>query len=401
MKSNFPAAIIVVACACLPVQVLAQDSSAPASQKEDFKFETVRQLPVTSVKNQSGTGTCWCFAVTSFMESEALRKGFVGDLDLAEMYTVYNAYQDRAEKYIRVDGAMNFGEGSSFGDVLTIMDKYGAVPESEMRGLNYGSERHNHRELSAGLAGYVEGISHVKGNLTPVWKQGVKAILDCYLGPAPETFSVDGVEYTPHTYFESLGIDPSDYVELTSWTHLSMYEKHPIESADNWRWETAYNIPLDEFMAVMDNSIEKGYTFAWGSDVSEIGFTRDGIGIVPDMKALAETSGSDQARWTGAPDGRSGMPRITGPMKELEVTPEMRQEEYEDKNTTEDHAMHAFGIARDQNGTEYFMIKNSWGETGRYKGIWYVSKTFVRYKTLAIMVHKDAIPEAIRAKLGI
>lgn len=397
MKKSLITLVSAMALLSVPMTMSAQ--GAPAAKEDGFKFEVIKQLPITSVKNQSNTGTCWCFAVTSFMESEALRKGYKGDLDLSEMFTVYNAYQDRAAKYVRTNKAISFSEGSSFGDVLSIMKEYGAVPESAMTGLNYGSTKHNHSELVAGLSGYVSGIANSRGALTTVWPKGVKAILDVYLGEAPETFSVNGKNYTPKTYFQSLGINPSDYVELTSWSHLSFYEQHPIESSDNWRWETAYNIPIDEFMEVLDYSINKGYTFAWGSDVSETGFTRDGIGYAPDMEAV-QAMGSDQARFQGGTT-QAARPNVNGPVKEIEVTQESRQLEYDIRNTTEDHAMHAFGIAKDQNGTKYYMIKNSWGETGKYKGIWYVSETFVKWKTLAVMVHKDAITSALKAKLGI
>ena len=391
---TFAAAALVCVCAS------AQLKDAPKEPEDGFKFEVVKQLPITSIKNQASSGTCWCFSATSFIESEILRQGYKGDdLDLAEMFTVYNAYVDKSVKYVRVDGALNFGQGSSFGDVFVTMKKYGAVPEEMMPGLNYGTEKHAHSEMESGLKAYVNAISKVPNKkLTTAWIPAVKGILSAYLGQAPETFTYKGKEYTPKSYLASLPINLDDYVDITSWTHLSYYEKHPVEVADNWRWEEAYNVPLEDLVAIIDNAIETGYTVAWASDVSEAGFTRDGIGIVPDMEAI-EAEGSDQAHWVGT--AANGRKTFNGPVTELKVDAALRQEGYENKTTTDDHGMHLFGIAKDCNGTKYYMIKNSWGETGKYKGIWYISETFLRYKTMDIMVHKDAIPKNIKKKLNL
>ena len=290
------------------------------------------------------------------------------------------------------------------GDVIYAIRDHGIVPDAEMPGLNYGTERHQHGELIAGLKGYMNGIlKNPNRKLSSAWLNGLKGILAAYLGPIPEKFNYKGVEYTPESYLKALNLNPDDYVDFTSWTHLSYYEKHPVEVADNWRWTQSWNLPLDEFVSIIDYAINNGYTVAWASDVSEQGFTRNGIGLVPDMDAIkkqAEEAGSDQAHWLGitAPGAR---PNFDKPVPELTITPEMRQQGYEEKTTTDDHGMHIYGIAKDQNGNKYYMVKNSWGETGKYKGIWYVSEAYVRYKTMDLMVHKDAIPKDIKKKIGI
>lgn len=386
------------AVALLSFGAAAQESK---EVQDGFKFETIKELPVTSVKNQASSGTCWCFSTISFLESEMMRQGCKDkDLDLSEMFVVSNAYADKAVKYVRVDGHLNYEQGSSAQDVLFVLREHGIVPDEVMPGLNYGTTRHAHSELVAGLKGFMNAIlKNPNRKLTPAWLPALKGILAAYLGPIPENFEYKGKKYTPKSYLESLPVNLDDYVDLTSWTHISYYEKHPVEVADNWRWGSAYNLPLDELVEVIYNAIDKGYTVAWGADVSETGFTRDGIGLAVDMEAL-NTVGSDQAHWVGAPDAR-GRRAINGPVKEIVVTPELRQQGYEEKSTTDDHGMHIYGIAKDAEGNKYFKVKNSWGITGKYDGIWYVSENYVRYKTMDIMVHKDAIPKDIKKKLGI
>ena len=369
-----------------------------AQQTPDYEFTVIKENPITSVKNQNRSGTCWCYSALSFVESEILRtKG--QEVDLSEMFVVGKSYRDRAVKYVRLDGHLNFAAGSSFGDVLHVINDYGIVPQSAMNGMNYGSVLPEQYELDAALKGYVSAIaSNPNKKLSTAWVNGFDGIVEAYLGEYPETFTVDGKEYTPESYRDHLGINMDDYVNITSFTHHPFYEQFVIEVPDNWRWDTAYNLPMDEMMDVMFNAIEKGYTVAWGSDVSETGFTRNGIAV-----ALAETkntSGSDQERWVGKADAPKEEAKVALP-EEVTVTQEMRQEGYDRKTTTDDHGMHIFGLAKDQNGTKYFMVKNSWGESGKYKGIWYASETFVKFKTLNIVVHKDALPKDIAKKLGI
>ena len=373
-------------------------AAVSAQQAPDYEFTVIKENPITSVKNQNRSGTCWCYSAISFVESEILRtKG--KEVDLSEMFVVGKSYRDRAVKYVRLDGHLNFAAGSSFGDVLHVINDYGIVPQSAMNGMNYGSALPEQNELDAALKGYVSAIaSNPNKKLTTAWLNGFDGIVEAYLGEYPETFTVDGVEYTPESYRDFLGINMDDYVNITSFTHHPFYEPFVIEVPDNWRWDTAYNLPMDEMMDVMFNAIEKGYTVAWGSDVSETGFTRNGLAVA--LGEAKATSGSDQERWVGKADAPKEEVKAALP-EEVTVTQEMRQEGYDRKTTTDDHGMHIFGLAKDQNGTKYFMVKNSWGETGKYKGIWYASETFVKFKTLNIVVHKDALPKDIAKKLGI
>ena len=390
---NFKTIISAAVLAMISASTFAQD--AP-----QYNFTTVKENPVTSIKNQYRSGTCWCYSALSFIESEILRtKGI--ETDLSEMFVVGRSYHDRAVKYVRLDGHLNFAAGSSFGDVLHVIDDYGIIPQSVYSGFNYGTEMPEQNELDAVLKGYVDAARrNPNKKLTTAWVNGLDGILDAYFGEAPETFTVDGVEYTPESYRDFLGINYEDYVNITSFTHHPFYEPFIIEVCDNWRWDSAYNLPMEEMMEVIYNAIDKGYTIAWGSDVSETGFTRDGLAVMPDVKAKA-TAGSDQERWVGkATEVEKEEVKAELP-KEMTITQEMRQEGYDRKTTTDDHGMHIYGTAVDQNGTKYFLVKNSWGVTGKYDGIWYASDAFVRYKTLNIVVHKDALPKHIAKKLGI
>ena len=386
--------------------------SASAQEKPkapEYEFTTVQENPITSIKNQYRSGTCWCFSALSFIESEILRtKGY--ELDLSEMFVVGKSYRDRAVKYVRLDGHLNFAAGSSFGDVLHVIDDYGIVPQEAMPGFNYGTELPKHNELDAVLKGYVDAVKkNPNRKLSTAWLNGFDGVVEAYLGEYPETFVVDCVEYTPESFREHIGFNYDDYVNLTSFTHHPFYEPFIIEVCDNWRWDSAYNLPIDELMQVMYNAIENGYTIAWGSDVSEKGFTRDGLAVL--LEEEKAKTGSDQEKWVGKEEGKEVKSEKTKKGKKDEVKPElpkeqvvtqeMRQDGYDRKTTTDDHGMHIFGLAKDQNGTNYFMVKNSWGETGKYKGIWYASDSFVRGKTLNVVVHKDALPEEIKAKLGI
>ena len=358
-------------------------------------------VPVTPVKDQAKSGTCWSFSGTAMAESELLRRG-KGVYDLSEMWIVRHTYLEKAIKYARLHGKANFSEGGTLDDVVYIVDRYGIVPETVYSGLKDGASRHSHEELSVALKAYTDAvIGNPSKRLSASWIVGLNGILDAYLGPCPEKFVYDGKEYTPKSFAESLGINPDDYVSLTSYTHHPFYTQFAIEIQDNWRNGLSWNLPLDEFMAVMDNAVKKGYTFAWGSDVSEQGFTRDGIAVMPDAAKGAELTGSDMARWTGLTAADKRKELTSRPLPEMNVTQEMRQQAFDNWETTDDHGMVIYGIAKDQNGKEYFMVKNSWGLSGKYKGIWYASKAFVAYKTMNILVHKDALPKDIAKKLGI
>jgi aminopeptidase C len=364
----------------LSISLYAQDT---LKGKAGYQFTIVKELPVTPVKNQSASGTCWCFSAISFIESELLRTG-KGEYDLSEMFVVSKSYNDRAEKYIRTHGKINFAPGSCFGDVLTVWKNYGLVPETIMPGLNYGTKNHVHKEMDEGLAGYVNSLlKNPNGKYTTAWKNAFRGILDAYLGESPQNFSFNGKEYTPGTFSKELGLNPDNYVSITSFTHHPFYTQFALEIPDNWRWDTSYNLPLDEMISIIDASIEKGYTVLWAADVSEKGFSRKGIAIFADTSAGPKAYSFEQI------------------VPEKRVTQEERQVAFDNGQTTDDHGMHLFGIAKDQQGNKYYMVKNSWGKSGDYKGIWYVSEAYLRYKTISILVHKNAIPKEIIKKAGI
>jgi aminopeptidase C len=377
-----------------------------AAQNGEYEFTVVKENPITSIKNQNRSGTCWCFSGLSFLESEAIRINKIKDKDaypdFSEMFIVSHSYQTRADKYVRLDGNLTFGPGSECEDVLHIMKDYGLVPQSVMPGLNYGTELPVHGELDAVLKAYVEAVNTLPNStLSTAWLRGFTGILDAYFGECPVKFEYQGKSYTPRSYADSYNLNADDYVSLTSFTHHPFYTKFPIEIADNWRYDQAYNLPLDELMDVLFGAIEKGYTTTWGGDVSEPGFTRNGIAVIPDTDAPASTSGSDQERWVGKDNSQPEAKAENSVPREKAISQEYRQKGFDEKTTTDDHGMQAFGIAKDQNGTRYLMIKNSWGETGKYKGIWYISESFTRAKMIDFMVHKDALPKELKAKLGI
>ncbi|MBO4585922.1 MAG: aminopeptidase [Bacteroidales bacterium] len=395
--------ILAAAVASLSIAASAQSRTAPAPvSTKDYQFTTVKENPITPVKNQYRSGTCWCFSALSFLESEAIKTKNIKDTtlypDFSEMYVIRKAYKDRALKYVRLNGKLNMAAGSDFGDVIDVAQMYGLMDQKAYTGMNYGYELPVQGELDAVLKGYVDAVvKNPNRKLTPVWPAGFDGILDAYLGEVPERFTVNGVSYTPESYRNFYRINADDYVNLTSFTHHPFYTQFAIEVEDNWRWTPAWNVPLDEFMAIIDYAVNNGYTVAWGGDVSEPGFTRDGLAILVDTEAKA-TSGSDQERWVGKADEK---PAEKAAVKEIEVNQENRQLWFDEKTSTDDHGMHLFGIAKDQNGTKYYLIKNSWGVTGAYDGIWYMSENFCKGKTLNIVVNKKAIPANIRKKLGI
>lgn len=377
----------------------AAQSAAPAVQ--ELQFTTVKELPVTSVKNQASSGTCWAFSTISFLESEAIRINKLSEdqyPDFSEFFVVSHSYADRADKYVRLDGNLTFGAGSEADDVLHVVRDYGIVPNEAMTGMNYGTALPAQSELDAVLKSYVQAVAKVPNRtLTTAWKNGFQGILDAYLGEYPETFTVNGTEYTPASYRDAMKINPDDYVTITSFTHHPFYTKFAIEVCDNWRWDEAWNLPLDEFMQVLDYALEHGYTAAWGTDCSESGFTRQGLGQLIDATAAA-APGSDQEHWVGKDDSK---PAEAAAPKEIVPTQEWRQAEFDKKTTTDDHGMHIYGIAKDQFGRKFYMVKNSWGITGKYQGMWYCSEAFVAGKSIDLVIHKDALPKDIAKKLGI
>jgi len=395
IKKLFISAVLII----FGLNAMAQKDTAVV---DSFQFTIVKQNRITSVKNQASTGTCWSFSTVGFFEAELLRMG-KPDVDLSEMFVVHHSYSDKAVKHVRMNGTSNFAEGGSFSDVAYVLKNYGIVPESEMTGLHYGEEKHRHGELDALTKAYMKVIvSNPNKKLSTVWQKGFNGILDAYLGERPTEFKVDGKTHTPLSYAKSLGLNMDDYISLTSFTHHPFYGKFIIEIPDNWRWEESYNLPLNEFMDVFDYAIDNGYTIAWGSDVSEKGFNRKGIAVNPEIK-LDNLPGSDQAKWLGISqkDMEAKIYNTLGPQPEITVTQEIRQTSFDNFQTTDDHGMVIYGTAKDINGTKYYLVKNSWGTDSKYKGIWYASESFVKHKTINILVHKDAIPKATLKKIGI
>lgn len=392
----------------MAMALLSAGAFAQEEEKKDegFVFTVVKENPITSIKNQNRAGTCWCYSTLGFLEAELLRMG-KGEYDFSEMYIVQKTYLDRADKAVRTHGDVSFAQGGSFYDVLYGMKTFGLVPEEEMRpGVMYGDTLSNHTELSAVSDAVVKAIATGKLNSlqtdaagVPLWKKAIEAVHEIYLGKAPEKFTYKGKEYTPQSFYASTGLNADDYVSLTSYTHHPFYAPFVLEIQDNWRWAQSYNLPLDEFMEVFDHAIMNGYTIAWGSDVSEQGFTRTGIAVMPDVEKIQELSGSDMAHWLKMKPEEKKL--NTKPQPQKWCTQEERQRAYDNWETTDDHGMVIYGIAKDQDGNEYYMVKNSWGKAGDYEGVWYASKAFARYKTMNIVVHKDAIPKAIRKKLGL
>ena len=378
------------------------------SSNDSLVFTTVIANPVTPIKNQNNSGTCWSYSALAFLESEVIKKDpKKKDIDLCESFLVSKTYTDRADRNVRTHGDASFSQGGSFYDAIFCMDRYGLIPEGLMPYPNtlYGDSLFNFTAFFPPMEAYIHAISESDAKkINPIWKKNVQSMLDGYFGECPTEFTYKGVKYTPKSFVKDyLKLDPNDYVSLTSYTHHPFYSSFILEIQDNWRWASSYNLPLDEFMRVMDEAVKNGWTFAWGADVSEEGFSRRTgknrcVATVPDTKATAGV-GSDQSRWTGEKAGaKISQADAAG---EKVITQEMRQEGYDNWTTTDDHGMQIYGIAKDQTGKEYFMMKNSWGEYGPYKGFWYVSKPYVAYKTMNIVINKNAIPKDIRKKLGI
>ncbi len=393
--------LMLCALAILCTIGVSAQKNKKGKKEEGFVFTPVKEIAISAIKDQNRSSTCWSFSGIGLLEAELIRMG-KGEVDFSEMFVVYHCMVERAELYVRMHGDATFSPGGSFYDVLSVMKRHGMVPQTAMPGIMYGEKLPVHNELDAVAKGYIDAIAKKNHNkLTPVWKQGLSAIYETYLGELPETFMVEGKEMTPKTYVESLELNADDYVSLTSFTHHPFYSQFVLEIPDNWRHSYSYNLPMEELMAVMKNAINTGYTFAWGADVSEVGFSRNGVAVMPDDAKAAEMSGSDMAKWTGMSPVDKREEYTRKPLPEMEITQEMRQEAFDNWETTDDHGMLIYGIAKDQNGKPYFMMKNSWGDEGKYKGLWYVSEAFVNYKTMNIMLHKDAIPSDIKAKLGI
>lgn len=369
-----------------------------------YTFTMVKQVKTTPVKNQQSTGTCWSFATTSYIETELLRLG-QPEYDLSEMYFARNAYSEKANLYVRFQGTNNFGQGGQAHDVLNMIKKYGFVTEEAYPGKNYGTNDHNHGELEEGLKAYLDAIvKKAGGKITTAWAPTFESILDTYLGKVPVEFMVNGKKFSPKSFFESTGLKLDDYVEITSFNHHPFYQNCILEVPDNWSRDQYYNIPLDDMMAIVDNALMKGYSVCWDGDVSEKGFAyKKGVAILPASK-VEDLKNTDMSRWTevNEKDRISQMFTFEKPVPEVNVTQDNRQLNFDNQTTTDDHLMHLIGLANDQNGAKYYYTKNSWGTDNHiYNGYLYMSEPFVRMKTIAILVHKDAIPTEIAMKMGI
>ena len=383
----------------LALSVYAQDNK----EAEGYKFTELKRLPATSVKSQDRAGTCWSWSTISFLETEMMRLG-KDSVSLSPMFIVWHTYNEKADKYVRMHGKLNFGQGGASADVTWAIKNYGIVPLEVYKGLNYGEDVHVHGELDGILKAYLDVVvSNPNRKLSTAWKRGYDGVLDAYLGEIPEKFKYKGKEYTPMTFYkEATGLNMDDYISLTSFTHHPFYTQFALEVPDNWIGEMSYNIPLDELMDVLDKAIDKGYSFSWGSDVSERGFSRDGIAIVPTAD-IKDMSNAEITKWVALSkkEKDAQLYKFDKPGKEKEITQEMRQEAFDNYQTQDDHGMHVVGKAVDQAGNKYFVVKNSWGDYNKYHGYLYVSYPFLAYKTTSIMIHKDALPKDLKKKLGI
>ena len=375
--------------------------SASATFGQGYQFTEVVTVPATPVKNQAATGTCWCFATTSFMESELLRMG-KGTYDLSEMFIVRQKYMNQLQDNYLRRGDGNIGQGSLSHTFMNAYRQVGIVPEEVYTGINYDSEKHNHSEMVR----YMHAIADVAVKAkqrSPEYDKLITNLFDTYLGKLPEKFTYKGKEYTPKSFAESLGLNMDDYIELTSFTHHPYYVKFNVEVPDNWEHSLMYNLPLDEMMQTVDYALNNGYTVCWDGDVSEKGFSfTNGVAINPEVKKVEDLSNTDRARFEklGEKERLEEVFKFERPYPEINVTPEVRQAGFESFVTTDDHLMHLTGIAKDQNGTKYYITKNSWGtDRNKFGGYLNMSESFVRAKTIYVMVHKDAIPKAIKGKL--
>ena len=382
--------------------------NANAEEKKDENknkpvFTTIKANPITSVKDQNRSGTCWAYSSLSFFEAEIL-KATGKTYDLCESFVANKDYMDRAVQVVRLHGDCQFAQGGSAYDVYYVLKNYGICPEDAMPfpGSLYGDSLNNFNEFFGQLEPYVAGIARSKANkISSQWKVGLQGILDAYLGQCPESFTYQGKKYTPKSFAASLGLNWDNYVSVTSYSHKPYYTQYAVEVQDNWRNPLSWNLPMEDMARIIENAIMNGYTVAWGGDVSEPGFTRKGLAYFYDTKKMESLSGSDMARWLKmSPAKRTNLVDSLGcTVPELEPTAEQRQQRFDNWELTDDHGMLIYGIAKDQNGKEYYMVKNSWGESGDYKGTWYMTKNYIIANTMDYMVNKNAIPKDILKKI--
>ena len=397
--------LFLAAMATLSLAANAEDEKKDSVNPNKPVFTTITEIPITSIKNQARSGTCWNYSTLSYFEAEIL-KATGKTYDLCESFVENKTYMERAIQVVRFHGDCQFAQGGSAEDVLATLKTHGICPDDAMPfpGSLYGDSLNNFNEFFSLLEPYVAAVAKSSAKkLSNQWKVGLQGILDAYLGKCPEKFTYEGKEYTPKTFVQSLGINLDDYVSITSYTHHPFYTGFAVEVQDNWRFPLSYNLPIDEMMQVIDNAVANGYTIAWGGDVSEEGFTRQGLAYAIDGEAAKSLAGSDMARWLKltATKRKNVLDSLGCKVPEIIPTQELRQERFDNWELTDDHGMLIYGIAKDQYGKEYYMVKNSWGETGDYKGIWYMTKNFIALNTMDFLVNKNAIPKAIRKKLGL
>ncbi len=376
---------------------------ANAQEKNKPVFTVVKENKITSIKDQNRSGTCWAYSTLSYFEAEIL-KATGKTYDLCESFVANKTYMDRAIQVVRLHGDCQFSQGGSAYDVLYCLKNYGICPEDAMPfpGSLYGDSLNNFNEFFSLMEPYVEAVSKNKASkISNQWKPGLQGILNAYLGECPKEFTYEGKKYTPETFAKSLGINLDDYVSITSYTHRPFYTQFPVEVQDNWRNPLSWNLPMDEMMRIIDNAVMNGYTVAWGGDVSEDGFTRKGVAYSIDSKKAQSLAGSDMARWLKLTRTEKSnlLDSLGCNVPEIIPTQELRQQRYDNWELTDDHGMLIYGIAKDQNGKEYYMVKNSWGESGDYKGIWYMTKNFIAANTMDYTVNKNAIPKDILKKM--
>lgn len=392
-KSVFAASVFLAGTAgCFAQDVLVNSLKLNASDKskENFKFTEVINLGTTSVKTQGSSGTCWSYSTNSFLESEMIRLG-KQPVELSQIYSARNVYVDKGVNYVRMHGAITLGDGGALHDVINMYKKYGTVPREVYTGLNYGTDKNKFGEMAALIEGVLAAVvKNPNGELTPNWQKAYTAVIDSYLGKVPDNFNYKGKNYTPQSFAkEVVGINPDDYVEMSSFTTSPYYQKTTMMVPDNWSLDQVYNVKVNDMTDVIDNALKKGYTVAWATDVSEKSFSwKNGVAYVASKKFDDMTA-----------EEKADM--FNGPKTEPEITPEMRQAAFDNYATTDDHGMHIIGLAKDQTGKEYYIVKNSWGETNDYKGFLFVTKNFVKYKTTALLVNKGGIPTEIAKKLGV
>lgn len=395
---------LILCAAALSPQVAVSAAAKDKAQDTAFVFTDVKVNPTTSVKDQNKSGTCWSFSGLSFLEDELLKKG-KGEYDLSEMYVARQCYIDKAINFVRYYGKTNFGEGGGLLDIPYVYNKYGMMPESAYDGLEYGEEKHDHGELAAVLTAYLnEIVKNPNKKLSTAWLKGYIGILDAYLGEVPETFEYDGKTYTPRSFADELGLDMNDYLPVTSFTHHEFYKPFVLEVPDNWDHGLYYNVPMEELLQIVDNAIDKGYTVLWAADVSEKGFKwYDGVALMPKVDRKKSMEGTELDRWVKLKDSEKEdkMYDFKGPVEEITVTQESRQQGFDNYETTDDHGMVIVGKAIDQKGNKYFKVKNSWDSEQVYDGYFYISMPYFLAKTMSIMVNKDGVPAGILQKLDL